>query len=219
MGLINDGIRLMLALAAPAALLSLVLAGLALRREGHMNLALAGGGSFGKWVFWSVVFLTLPQLLMWFSFFGVGGPIPVGGGIGSAWMATFADDISVFVRTFVVERLAIVLAAWLVLRSTLDVAEGHTPLPSILGAMFLLAIPATDALLRAWNDGTRFATSAVLEGLWTYTAGRIMPVAAGLAIVGAIVNFAAGKPALRLIGCAAVFLMIAALWRLVVAMM
>ena len=218
MGLINDGIRLMLALAAPAALLSLVLAGLALRREGHMNLAHAGGGNFGKWVFWSVVFLTLPQLLTWFSFFGVGGPVPIGG-IGSGWMATFASDVEVFVRTFVVQRLAIVLAAWLVLRSTLDVAEGHTPLPSILGAMFLLAVPATEALLRGWNDGSRFATSAVLEGLWTYTAGRVMPVAAGLAIVGAIMNFAAGKPALRLIGCAAVFLMIAALWRLVVAMM
>ena len=99
MGLINDGVRLMLALAAPAALLSLVLAGLALRREGHMSLALAGGGGFGRWMFWSIVFLTLPQLLMWFSFFRVGGPIPIGGAIGSAWMATFANDVGIFVRT------------------------------------------------------------------------------------------------------------------------
>jgi len=37
------------------------------------------------------------------------------------------------------------------------------------------------SLLQSWNDGTRFGTAAVLEGAWTYTASRIMPIAAGLA--------------------------------------
>ena len=85
--------------------------------------------------------------------------------------------------------------------------------------MFLLAIPATAALLQGWNDGTRFGTAAVLEGAWTYTASRIMPIAAGLAVVGAIINFAFGRPAIRLIGCAGAFLTISALWKLVVSMM
>jgi hypothetical protein len=85
--------------------------------------------------------------------------------------------------------------------------------------MFLLSIASTQALLQGWNSGTKFATADVLAGLWTYTASRILPVAAGLAIIGAILNFAFGKPAMRLICCAAGFLTVSALWRLVVSMM
>ena len=217
MSLIDDTIRLLMALAAPAALVALVLAGLALRRDGTSGFSLVGGG-FSLWMFWAVVMLTLPQILAWFSFWGVGAPVP-GGGIGSSWMASFENDVVNFVNEFVIGRLAPVLAAWLVLRSVIDVSEGHTPLPSILAAMFLLAISGTAALLRGWNDGTRFGTVAVLEAAWTYTASRIMPIAAGLAVIGAILNFAAGRPAIRLIGCAAAFLTVSALWRLVVSMM
>jgi hypothetical protein len=217
MNLINDAIRLLMALAAPAALVALVLAGVALRRDGTLGFSVAGGG-FSHWAFWAVVMLTLPQVFAWFSFWGVGAPIP-GGGISSGWMAAFRNDVVNFVNNFVIARLAPVLAAWFVLRSVIDVSEGHTPLLSIVAAMFLLAIPGTAALLQGWNDGTRFGTAAVLEGAWTYTASRIMPIAAGLAVIGAIINFAAGRPAIRLIGCAAAFLTISALWRLVVSMM
>jgi len=41
----------------------------------------------------------------------------------------------------------------------------------------------------------------------------------GLAVIGTIINFAFGRPAIRLIGCAGAFLTVSALWRLVVAMM
>jgi hypothetical protein len=134
-------------------------------------------------------------------------------------MTTFSNDATIFVNTLVIGRLVPVLAAWMVLRSVIDFSEGYTPLASILGAMFLLAIPATAALLQGWNDGTRFGTAAVLEGAWTYTASRIMPIAAGLAVIGAIINFAFGRPAIRLIGCAGAFLTVSALWKLVVSMM
>ena len=46
-----------------------------------------------------------------------------------------------------------------------------------------------------------------------------LPVAARLAIIGAILNFAFGKPAMRLVCCAAGFLTVSALWHLVVYMM
>ncbi len=216
--LIVDGIRLLLALAAPASLVALVLAGIALRREGTMTFSVGGGG-FSKWMFWAIVMITLPQVFGWFAFWGVGSPLPTAGGIGNGWMSAFANDAVIFVNTFVIGRLVPVLAAWLVLRAVIDFSEGYTPLASILGAMFLLAIPATAALLQGWNDGTRFGTASVLEGAWTYTASRIMPIAAGLAVIGAIINFAFGRPAIRLIGCAGAFLTVSALWRLVVSMM
>src|SRR6266852_4625973 len=179
--LVLDAIRFLLALAAPASLVALVLAGIALRREGTTSFSVGGGG-FSKWMFWAIVMITLPQVFGWFAFWGVGAPLP-GGGVGNGWMSAFANDAVIFVNTFVIGRLVPVLAAWMVLRSVIDWSEGYTPLASILCAMFLL------------------------------------PIAAGLAVIGAVVNFAFGRPAIRLIGSAATFLTFSALWRLVVSMM
>jgi hypothetical protein len=85
--------------------------------------------------------------------------------------------------------------------------------------MFLLAIPATADLLSRFETASRFAAVDVLDGLWNYLAGQIMPVAAGLAVIGAILNFMAHRPAMRLIGAALGFLTVSAIWRLVQQMM
>src|SRR5271157_6251893 len=74
--LLNDVISLLLLLAPSAALLSLVLAGITLRREGGTTFAIGGG--FTKWMFWAVVFLTLQPFLTWFSSFGIAVPLPSG---------------------------------------------------------------------------------------------------------------------------------------------
>lgn len=126
--LLNDGIQVLLQLAPAAALVSLVLAGVALRREGGTTFLV--GGSFTKWMFWAVVFGTIGPLLGWFTSFGVAAPLP-GGGIGSSWLSTFQSDASNFVTTFVAGRLVTTLAAFLVLRAILDTASGGHPLPSI----------------------------------------------------------------------------------------
>jgi hypothetical protein len=85
--------------------------------------------------------------------------------------------------------------------------------------MFLLAIPGTANLISTLQTGTRFAAADVLDGLWNYLAGKIMPAAAGLAVVGAIFNFATHRPAMRLIAAALAFLTMSAIWRLVQQMM
>ncbi len=87
--------------------------------------------------------------------------------------------------------------------------------------MFLLAISSTHALIDAWTPvGNRFSIALGLETMWTYLASRIMPIAAGLAICGAIVLFAFNRPGyLRLIACAAGFLTASALWILINRMM
>ena len=213
MNLINDGIGILLDLAPVAAVVSLILAGLALRKEGSFF----QGGRFALWVFWAIVMVTLPQLLGWFSGFGL--PVPVSSGGGTPFLNTFKADVTNFVYQFLIGAFAPVMAAWMVLRAVIDVAEGHSPLWSIVGAMFLLSVASTQTLLQSWNSGTKFATTNVLAGLWTYTASRILPVAAGLALSGAILNFAFGKPSLRLICSAGGFLTVSALWRLVQAMM
>ena len=213
MNLINDGIGLLLGLAPVAAVVALVLAGLALRNQGSFF----QGGKFALWIFWAIVMLTLPQLLSWFSGFGLNVPTSAGG--GTAFLNVFKVDMTNFVNQFVVAVFAPVMAAWLVLRGVMDISEGRSPLYSILGGMFLLSVASTLSLLQSWDSGTKFATTDVLAGLWTYTVSRILPAAAGLAIIGAILNFAFGKPSMRLVCCAGGFLTVSGLWRLVQVMM
>jgi len=217
--LLNDIISVLLLLAPSAALLSLVLAGISLRREGTLTFAIGGG--FTKWMFWAVVFLTLQPLLTWFTSFGVAVPLPSGapGGIATGWLANFQADVAQFVTNFVVQRMVPTLAAFFVLRAVLDAASGQHPLPSILAAMFLLGTQTTYSLLQSYNTGTQYATVDVLDSLWNHLAGTIMPIAAVLALMGAILNFATKKPFLRLVAVSLALLTVSAIWKLLTSMM
>lgn len=214
--LLNDVIAVLLLLAPSAAMLSLVLAGVSLRREGTLTFAIGGG--FTKWMFWAVVFLTLQPLLSWFTSFGLAVPLP-SGGITTSWLANFQSDVSQFVSNFVVQHLVPTLAAFVLLRAVLDAASGQHPLPSILAAMFLLGTQTTYSLLQSYNTGTQYATVDVLDSLWNHLVGTIMPIAAVLALVGAILNFATRKPFLRLVAVSLAMLTVSAIWKLLTSMM
>jgi len=214
--LLNDIINVLLLLAPAAAVVCLVLGGISLRREGGGITFILGGG-FSKWMFWCVVFLTLEPLLSWFSSFGVGVPLP-GGGISSPWLASFQSDITNFVNNFILGKLVTTLAAYLVLRAILDAASGEPFLPSVIAALFLLGAQTTLNLLSSWNTGTQYATVDVLDSAWNYLAGTIMPIAAGLAIVGAIFNFMRQKPVMRLAAVALALLSVSGIWYLVAGM-
>ena len=212
--LLNDIIQVLLSLTTAGALVALTLAGLSLRLEGT---AVVLGGGFTRWMLWAVIFVALQPLLGWFTSLGVGVVLPAGG-IASSWLSSFQSSVSSFVSGFVVGRLGTVLAAYFVLRAILDSAKGGHPLPSILAAMFLLGVQSTHALIQGFSTGTQFALADILDNLWTYLAGTIMPIAAGLAIVGAIINFATHRPAMRLIAVALAMLCVSGIWRLVLSM-
>jgi len=214
--MLDDIVRMLIQLAPAMALVTLVLAGIALRLEGGSTFTIGGG--FTKWMFWAIVLIALPQILLWFTFFGVPSQA-INGSVSTTWIASIRDDVTTFVNDFVIGRLAITLAAFFVIRAILDATQGHHPLPSILTAMFLLAIPATAGLIGSLQTGTRFAAVDIMDGLWNYLAGRIMPIAAGLAVIGAIFNFLTNRPATRLIASALGFLTVSAMWRLVLRMM
>jgi hypothetical protein len=218
-GLLYDIMNVFLLLTGPAALVCLLSAGIALRREGGTVFWVGGG--FSKWMLWAVIFLGLQPTLTWFQFFGAPVFFPPGLGIGTPWLSGIQQDVSNFVSSFIVGRIAPVAAAYFVLRAVLDMASGTGPLPSIVAAMFLLAIASTQNLLSSWTQaGNRFSIAAGLESAWTYLASQIMPVAAGLAICGAIIQFAFNRPGyLRLVMCAGAFLTVSALWILINKMM
>jgi hypothetical protein len=217
--LLYDVMRVLLLLTGPAAFICLLNAGIALRKEGGTVFWIGGG--FSKWMLWAVIFLGLEPTLTWFQFLGIPVFFPPGFAIGTPWLANIQQGIATFVNSFVVARIAPVAAAYFVVRAVLDTASGAGPLPSLLSAMFLLAISSTHALIDAWTPvGNRFSIALGLETMWTYLASRIMPIAAGLAICGAIVQFAFNRPGyLRLIACAAGFLTVSALWILINRMM
>jgi hypothetical protein len=213
--IIVDLLTLLFDMAVPAAICTMVLAGIALRQEGGVNFQT--GGKFQRWVLWSVIFLTLPQFLSWFAAQGITMPAQ-GGGIGSAWVASIQTSLSGFVSNVVVAKLIPVLAAFCVLKAALDAAEGQSPLASIIAGLFLLSVSGTVQLMQSWNSGSEFATTDMLTSAWNFLAGTILPEAAGLAIVGAIFNYARHRPFMPLVGSGLAFLSVSAIWQLVRAM-
>jgi len=213
--IIVDLLTLLFDMAVPAAICTMVLAGIALRQEGGVNFQT--GGKFQRWVLWSVILLTLPQLLSWFAAQGITMPAQ-GGGIGSAWVASLQTSFSGFVSNVVVAKLIPLLAAFCVLKAALDAAEGQSPLASIIAGLFLLSVSGTVQLMQSWNSGSEFATTDMLTSAWNFLAGTILPEAAGLAIVGAIFNYARHRPFMPLVGSGLAFLSVSAIWQLVQAM-
>ena len=213
--IIVDLLTLLFDMAVPAAICTMVLAGIALRQEGGVNFHM--GGKFQGWMLWSVILLTLPQLLSWFAAQGITMPAQ-GGGIGSAWVASLQTSFSGFVSNVVVAKLIPILAAFCVLKAALDAAEGQSPLASIIAGLFLLSASGTVQLMQSWNSGSEFATTDMLTSTWNFLAGTILPEAAGLAIVGAIVNYARHRPFMPLVGSGLAFLSVSAIWQLVQAM-
>jgi hypothetical protein len=213
--IIVDLLTLLFDLAVPAAICTMVLAGIALRQEGGVNFQT--GGKFQRWLLWSVILLTLPQFLSWFAAQGITMPAQ-GGGIGSAWVASLQTSFSGFVSNVVVAKLIPILAAFCVLKAALDAAEGQSPLASIIAGLFLLSVSGTIQLMQSWNSGSEFATTDMLTSAWNFLAGTILPEAAGLAIVGAIFNYARHRPFMPLVGTGLAFLSVSAIWQLIQAM-
>jgi hypothetical protein len=213
--IIVDLLTLLFNMAVPAAICTMVLAGVALRQEGGVNFQT--GGKFQRWMLWSVIFLTLPQFLSWFAAQGITMPAQ-GGGIGSSWVASLQTSFSGFVSNVVVAKLIPILAAFCILKAALDAAEGQSPLASIIAGLFLLSVSGTVQLMQSWNSGSEFATTDMLTSAWNFLAGTILPEAAGLAIVGAIFNYARHRPFMPLVGSGLAFLSVSAIWKLVQAM-
>ena len=210
--ILTDLLALLFDLAVPAALCTLALAGVALRQEGGVNFE--AGGRFQRWILWSAILLTAPQLLSWFAAQGINLP-PQAAGVSSPWLRAMETSFRSFVSDFIVARIVPVLAAFLVLKAALDAAQGKNPLASVIPAMFLLGVSSTVQMMQGWNSGSTFATTDMLASLWNYLAGTILPLAAGLAVVGAIVNYARNRPFVSMIAAALAFLSVSALWKLV----
>ena len=120
-------------------------------------------------------------------------------------------------RPGLLKSAAVVLAALMILPMRAHGQFG-IDLAAILAALFLMSISATIELLQGWNSGGEYATTDMLTSLWNYIAGQIMPAAAGLACVGAVINYVRHRPWVRLIFAAIAFLSLSGLLALFKAM-
>jgi hypothetical protein len=213
--LLADLMQLLFDMAVPAAMCTMVLAGLSLRQESGVNFEV--GGRFQKWMLWSVVLLTLPQFLSWFAAQGITMP-PQGLGVSGTWLRGLETSLTSFISDVVIARFVPVLAAFFVLKAALDAAQGSGPLGSIIAAIFLLTLSGTVRLMQSFNSGTEFATTDMLVSVWNHLSGTILPEAAGLAVVGAVINFSRKKPFMPLVFSSLAFLSLTAVWKLVQAM-
>jgi hypothetical protein len=210
-----DLLQLLFDLAVPAAFCTLAAAGVNLRHEGGTNFHV--NGRVGKWILWTVVLLTLPQLLSWVAAQGI--TVPSGSGsVGTSWLASIETVFKNFVTQIVVAKLVPIIAAYFVLKATLDGAAGENPLASIVAALFLMSLSATVQMMQGWNSGGQYAATDMLGSLWNYIVGQIMPAAAGLACVGAVINFVRHRPWTRMIFAAISFLCVSGLVSLFQAM-
>jgi hypothetical protein len=213
--ILTDLLQLLFDMAVPAAMCTMVLAGLALRQESGVNFEV--GGRFQRWMLWSVILLTLPQFLSWFAAQGITMP-PQGAGISGPWLRGMETSVTSFISDVVVAKLVPILAAFFILKAALDAAQGWNPLGSIVSAIFLLGISGSVTLMQGFNSGGEFATTDMLASLWNYLANTILPEAAGLAVAGAVINYARKKPFMPLVFSALAFLSVTGLWKLVQAM-
>ncbi len=210
-----DLLQLLFDLAVPAAFCTLAAAGVNLRHEGGTNFHV--NGRVGKWILWTVILLTLPQLLSWVAAQGI--TVPSGSGsVGTSWLASMETVFKNFVTQIVVAKLVPIIAAYFVLKATLDGAAGENPLASIIAALFLMTLSATVQMMQGWNSGGQYAATDMLGSLWNYIVGQIMPAAAGLACVGAVINFVRHRPWTRMIFAAITFLSVSGLLSLFQAM-
>ncbi len=210
-----DLLQLLFDLAVPAAFCTLAAAGVSLRHEGGTNFHI--GGRTGKWILWTVVLLTIPQLLSWIAAQGITVP-SASGSVGTSWLASMETIFKNFVNQIIVAKLVPILAGYFVLKATLDGASGENPLGSIVAALFLMSLSATMQLLQGWNSRGQYATTDMLGSLWNYIVGQIMPTAAGLACVGAVINLVRHRPWTRQIFAAIGFLSVTGLLKLFQAM-
>ncbi|MCP5110787.1 MAG: hypothetical protein GY953_08140, partial [bacterium] len=88
--------RVLLLLAAPAAFVCLINAGIALRREGGTVFWLGGG--FSKWMMWAVIFLALEPTLTWFQSLGVPVFFPPGSAVSTPWLSNIQTGVTAFVE-------------------------------------------------------------------------------------------------------------------------
>lgn len=171
----------------------IIAAGFSLRGDGGASIHL--GGNFSRWMIWSLIFLCLPGLPSLMSALGFSVLQVPGGAAGGGAVGLITTAVTTFVQTFLLGKLAPIVAGYLVLRALFESAEDKSPMPSIVSAIFVLSLNGIWALAKGWVGGGTDAYSLTtgLEGGMNYLANTICPIAAVFCVIGAVIDCLRGK--------------------------
>lgn len=207
-------VTLLMTTATPLALMCFVMAGLQLRGEGGVNYDANGG--FFRWIVWGAIMLTLSPIFSWLAaegFSAASGGLSTGS--SSAYTSLIGTAVSDFVNNFVVARFVPVVSGALVLKAVLDSAEGRSPLPSIIAALFLLGVGGFSSSMQGWNDGSTYATTNMLKSMLSWAMNSVAPVLGIMCVYGAILQFVRKQQWGTLVFSGMAFLAMPAIWTLV----
>jgi hypothetical protein len=189
-----------------------VAAGLSFRSGGGANFEL--GGSFVKWLFWGMVFLSLSSLPSLLSAAGVTLPAPSGS--TPAYMSGLLSLVKSFTQNYLVGKLIPVAGAALVLKALLDSAEGKSPVPSIISALLVLSTNALWTMANSWGlSSDQYGVTDGLMKLINWAGSSVCPVVGALCVIGAIINFIRNKPWGQLAFTAVAMMCFSGIWLLV----
>lgn len=200
----------------PLALFCFIMAGFQLRGEGGINFD--ANGSFFRWMAWGAVLLTLPDIAIWLTGEGVGklGGISFPAGAGTVYTLPLSRALTDFVYNIVLARLVPVMAGALVIKALADSAEGHTPLPSIFSAIFLLGISGFWATAQGWvASGSAYGTTDFLSSLLAWAMTTVCPILGVICIYGAIIEYVKGGRWIQFGVTGVAFLAVGGIWTLV----
>ena len=200
----------------PLALFCFVMAGFQLRAEGGINFD--ANGSFFRWIMWGAIMATVPEVFSWLGAEGVIPATNMGGltGASAGYTQVLSRAISDFVNTVILDRLVPIMAGALVIKALLDAAEGHSPLPSIFAAIFLLGVNGIWATAETnWLKTDQYATTEFLEGMLNWAMVSVCPVLGVMCLYTAILQYVKRSEwvTLALVGVA--FLGIGGIWSLI----
>jgi len=186
-------VTLLMNLAPVMSLGCIIAAGFSLRGEGKIWIPLHG--NFARWMIWALIFLCLPSLPSLLSVLGFSFLQVPGGGEGGGAVSMITTAVTTFVQSFLLKKLAPIVAGYLVLRALFESAEDKSPMPSIVSAIFVLSLNGIWTLAKGWVGGGTDAYSITtgLEGGMNYLANTICPIAIIFCVIGAVIHWLRGK--------------------------
>jgi hypothetical protein len=163
-----------------------VAAALQLRGEGGVTFDLTGG--FAQSIFWGLIFLVVPTVPAFLQASGV--PVAtLSGGVEPIYLAGIQNVIQNFVTNYLLGHLVPAVTGMLVLKALLDSAEGHSPIPSLVSAIFVLSVNGLWNLAKTWAGTDEFGLATAMTNMVAYIANSVCPMAGTLCIIGAVVNY------------------------------
>jgi hypothetical protein len=172
------------------------------------------GSGFIQWVFWGMIFLSLPALPALMNAAGI--PMVAISGTTPVYMSKLLDAVTFFTQTYLITKIVPVVGAALVLKALFDSADGKSPVPSLVSALLVLSTNALWTMASAWSLGSdQYGVADGLMNLVNWFGSNVCPAVGALCVIGAVINYVTNKKWGQLAITAVAMMCFSGIWLLV----